>query len=250
MIKIDHLSFAYNKNDLVLKNINFDILDGNCVVLLGPNGVGKSTLIGCLLGENKVKEGNILFDGKSIKELSNKDKSKYIAYVPQLIDGNDLTVRETIILGRLPYFYIAPSKEDLAKVDEIIERFSLTYIKDKPTNEISGGERQKVAIARAFVQEAKVVAFDEPTSNLDIKSQLDIISLIKEHNKIANNSSLITMHDINQALRVGDVFVFLKDNEIYKICSKEEITEEILKDVYGVDVKIVNENGEVFVIYE
>ena len=250
MIKIDRLSFAYNKNDLVLKNINFDILDGKCVVLLGPNGVGKSTLINCLLGDNKIKEGDILFDGRSIKELSNKDKSKFISYVPQLIDGNDLSVRETIVLGRLPFFYISPSKEDYAKVDDIIDRFSLTYIKDKSTNEISGGERQKVAIARAFVQEAKVVVFDEPTSNLDIKSQLDIISLIKEHNKIANNSSLISMHDINQALRVGDVFVFLKDNQIYKICSKEEITEELLKNVYGVDAKIINENKEVFVIYE
>ena len=250
MIKIDRLSFAYNKNDLVLKNINFDILDGKCVVLLGPNGVGKSTLINCLLGDNKIKEGDILFDGRSIKELSNKDKSKYISYVPQLIDGNDLSVRETIVLGRLPFFYISPSKEDYAKVDDIIDRFSLTYIKDKSTNEISGGERQKVAIARAFVQEAKVVVFDEPTSNLDIKSQLDIISLIKEHNKIANNSSLISMHDINQALRVGDVFVFLKDNQIYKICSKEEITEELLKNVYGVDAKIINKNKEVFVIYE
>ena len=250
MISIKHLSFSYTKDKPVLDDISFDILDGECVVLLGPNGVGKSTLISCILGENKPKTGDMCFDNRKFNEISNKEKSTYLAYVPQLIDGNELTVEETITLGRLPYFYIAPTKEDKEKVNEIISRFGLESIRYKSTNEISGGERQKVAIARAFVQEAKVVVFDEPTSNLDIKSQLSIISLIKEHNKNSGNSSLISMHDINQALKVGDKFIFLKENKIFKICTKDEIDEELLKSIYDVNAKIIKDEKEAFVIYE
>ena len=198
----------------------------------------------------KDKPGDMCFDNRNFNEISNKEKSRYLAYVPQLIDGNELTVEETITLGRLPYFYIAPTKEDKEKVNEIINRFGLESIKDKSTNEISGGERQKVAIARAFVQEAKVVVFDEPTSNLDIKSQLSIISLIKEHNKNSGNSSLISMHDINQALKVGDKFIFLKENKIFKICTKDEIDEGLLKSIYDVNAKIIKDEKEAFVIYE
>ena len=250
MISIKHLSFSYTKDKSVLDDISFDILDGECVVLLGPNGVGKSTLISCILGENKPKTGDMCFDNRNFNEISNKEKSRYLAYVPQLIDGNELTVEETITLGRLPYFYIAPTKEDKEKVNEIINRFGLDSIRDKSTNEISGGERQKVAIARAFVQEAKVVVFDEPTSNLDIKSQLSILTLIKENSKKDNRSALISIHDINQALTVGDKFVFLKDNKIYKVCNKKDISKELLEAVYEVKINIINtEKGDV-IVYE
>lgn len=250
MINIRNLSFGYHKNKLILDDVSVDILDGECVILLGPNGAGKTTLINCLLGLNKLKTGQICFDNKDIKDLSQLEKATYLSYVPQLIEGNALTVKETIILGRLPHFYIAPQKIDFEKVEAIIQKFNLEDIKDKTTNEISGGEAQKVAIARAFVQEAKVVVFDEPTSNLDIKSQQAILALIKEHNKLQNCSSLISMHDINQALKIGTKFVFIKDNKIYKICQKEEITASILDEVYGVKTKIIHEGKEDIVIYE
>ena len=250
MIKISDLSFSYIKDKAILKNISFDIPDGKCVILLGPNGVGKSTIIKCILGNLKIQQGNISFDGKNIKELSAKEKSSLVAFVPQLIKGNDLTVKETITLGRLPYFRIYPNQKDNEEVNRVIKQFHLEEIEDRQTNEISGGERQKVAIARALVQGAKTILFDEPTSNLDIKAQLEVVDVLKQIIQTGDNSLLISMHDINLALSLGDLFVFLKDESIYQICTKEEITEEILSEVYQTNIKLIEKNRRKIVIYE
>lgn len=249
MIKISNISFSYNKNKRVLKNISLDINEGECVILLGPNGVGKSTLISLLLGSNKPQEGNIYFDETPIKELTPKVKADYLAYIPQLIEGTDLTVFDTILLGRLPYYKVYPNKEDKALVDTFIEKFKLEELREKQTNQISGGERQIVSIARGFIQDSKVIIFDEPTSNLDISTQLRVLNLIKEE-KNNQKSFLISMHDINQALQIGDKFVFLKDGEVYKVVSKEEITEEIINNVYNVHSKIIKSEEGDFIIYE
>lgn len=248
MIKLENISFSYTKNKPVLKNISLDINDGECVILLGPNGVGKSTLISLLLGANKPQEGNIYFDNTPIKEMKSKDKAAQIAYIPQLIEGTDLTVFDTVLLGRLPYYKIYPTKADIDLVDSYLNKFNLVELKEKQTNEISGGERQIVSIARGFIQDSKTIIFDEPTSNLDISTQLRVINFIKEEKK--NKSFLISMHDINQALQIGDKFVFLKDGEVYKVVSKEEITEEIINNVYNVHSKIIKSERGDFIIYE
>lgn len=248
MIKLENISFSYTKNKPVLKNISLDINDGECVILLGPNGVGKSTLISLLLGANKPQEGNIYFDNTPIKEMKSKDKAAQIAYIPQLIEGTDLTVFDTVLLGRLPYYKIYPTKADIDLVDSYLNKFNLSDLKEKQTNEISGGERQIVSIARGFIQDSKTIIFDEPTSNLDISTQLRVINFIKEEKK--NKSFLISMHDINQALQIGDKFVFLKDGEIYKIATKEEINEEIINIVYNVHSTIIKREEGEFIIYE
>lgn len=248
MIKLENISFSYTKNKPVLKNISLDINDGECVILLGPNGVGKSTLISLLLGANKPQEGNIYFDNTPIKEMKSKDKAAQIAYIPQLIEGTDLTVFDTVLLGRLPYYKIYPTKADIDLVDSYLNKFNLVELKEKQTNEISGGERQIVSIARGFIQDSKTIIFDEPTSNLDISTQLRVINFIKEEKK--NKSFLISMHDINQALQIGDKFVFLKDGEVYKVVSKEEITEENINNVYNVHSKIIKSERGDFIIYE
>ncbi len=250
MIKIENVSFSYVKSVPVLNNINIDIKEGECVILLGPNGVGKSTLISLILGSNKLQKGNVSFDDIPLKEMTPRLKAEHISYVPQLINGNDLTVYDTILLGRLPQYKIYPNKEDKELVKEYLTRFGLENLKDKQTNEISGGERQIVSIARGFIQNSKTVIFDEPTSNLDIHSQLRVLNLIKEEKSKNNKSFLISMHDINQALSIGDKFVFLKDGEVYKICSKEDITEEIINRVYNIKSKIVKIGKENYVIYE
>ena len=248
MISIKNVWFHYQKDKEILKDISFDIKEDECVIILGPNGVGKSTLISLILGANKLQKGEIKFDGINIKDLNPIQKANHLAYVPQLIEGNNLTVKDTVLLGRLPFYKIYPSKEDFRKVAEIIQRFDLLDLIDKQTNEISGGERQKASIARGFVQESKLIIFDEPTSNLDIKAQLDVLSLIKGEK--ANKSFLISMHDINQALLIGDRFIFLKEGSIKYIVNKDEITEELLNDVYGVKSKIINDEKGKHIIYE
>lgn len=249
MIKISNLSFSYNKNNEVLKDISLEIKEGEVSILLGPNGVGKSTLINLLIGTLKPKNGSIYFDDIEINKMPPKEKAVYISYVPQNIKGNNLTVEETILLGRLPFYKLYPNKNDHQLVDEFINKFSLEKLKDSTTNEISGGERQKVNIARGFIQDAKFIVFDEPTSNLDIRSQLDVLDLIKSEKK-DNKGFLISMHDINQALTIGDKFIFLKDGKIYKTCSKDEIDEMIIDEVYGVNSTIIQNKKRKYIIYE
>ena len=249
MLKVNNLSFFYNKNKDVLTDVSFSIYEGECVVLLGPNGVGKTTLLSLLLGINKPKEGNITYGDKDIKELKAKEKAEYISYVPQLIAGNDLTVFDTVLLGRLPYYKIYPTRGDINLTNEYLKRFGLEEIKEKQTNLISGGERQIVSLVRGLVQQSKLLIFDEPTNNLDINAQLKVLDLIKEEKK-NNKSILVSMHDINQALEIGDRFIFLKNGKIYEICKKNEIKEAIIDDVYNVKSHINKTEKGVFITYE
>ena len=249
MLKVDNVSFFYNKGVNVLEDVSFSVYEGECVVLLGPNGVGKTTLLSLLLGVNKPKEGNIYYDEKNLKDLKAKEKAAYISYVPQLIQGNDLTVFDTVLLGRLPYYNVYPSRTDLELTNEYLERFGLNSIRDKQTNQISGGERQIVSLVRGLVQQSKLLIFDEPTNNLDINAQLKVLNLIKEEKK-NNKSFLVSMHDINQALEIGDRFIFLKNGKIYEICTKNDINEAIIDEVYNVKSAINKTEKGVFITYE
>ena len=249
MLKLNNVCFSYHKSREILHDVSFDINEGECVVLLGPNGVGKTTLLSLLLGVNKPKSGKITFGEKDIKELSAKEKAEYISYVPQLIAGNDLTVFDTVLLGRLPYYKIYPTREDIRLTNEYLKQFGLEEIKDKQTNQISGGERQIVSLVRGLIQQSKLLVFDEPTNNLDINAELRVLDIIKEEKK-NNKSFLVSMHDINQALEIGDRFIFLKNGKIYAICSKNEIKEAIIDEVYNVKSKINKIGKGVFITYE
>ena len=248
ILEVKNVSFAYLKDKPVLSDVSFSINEGECVVLLGQNGVGKSTLLSLILGFYKLDQGEILFDNININKMTHIQRADYLAYVPQLIKGNNLTVKDTVLLGRLPYYKIYPTKKDFEIVDEYIKRFNLSDIQDKETICISGGERQKTNIARGFIQDSKIVVFDEPTSNLDIKSQYEVLELIKKEKQ--NKSFIISMHDLNQAYSIGDKFVFLKDGKVKKICTKEEIDPQTLQEVYGLDIKIKEIDGKRVFLYE
>ena len=250
MISIRNISFSYIKNKKVLNDVSFDINDGECVVLLGPNGAGKSTLISLILKAHKPLSGTIHFDNLDIKKMNALEKAKYISYVPQLINGTSLTVRETVLLGRLPFYKIYPNKKDYELVENLLKEFNLIELKDKETNQISGGERQKVSVARGIIQDSKVIIFDEPTSNLDIKAQQDVINLIKNERNKNHKSFLISIHDLNQALAIGDKFVFLKEGEVFKVCNKDEIDESLIESVYNIKTKTISNNGGKYIIYE
>ena len=250
MLEVKNLSFSYSKNKKVLDDVSFSINEGEIVIILGPNGSGKSTLLNCIIGEEKITSGEIFFNGKVKKEINREERNNLLSYVPQLIEGNDLTVRETILLGRLTKFGLYPSKKDYEIVDSLMESLNLSELRDRTTASLSGGERQKVTIARAIVQESSTILFDEPTSNLDIKAQLDVLSIIKNEIKEKNKSALIAMHDINQALSIGDKFIFLVNNKVKAVVSKGEITPELLEETYGVKSKIINVDNKEVIVYE
>ena len=250
MIEFKNVTFSYDKKRNVIKDVTFTLNDGECAILLGPNGVGKTTILRCILGELKPTSGTVLINNKDNKGLKNKDLSKAISFVPQNINGTDLTVSETILLGRLPSFDLFPKREDYIALNDVLNEFSLNEIKDKNTFEISGGEKQKVTIARAYIQNTSTIIFDEPTSNLDIKAQVMIASLIKKITKENKKSTLISMHDINLALSLADKLILLKDEQIYKITTPKEITSEDLETIYGIKTIIKEIDGRKVIIYE
>lgn len=241
MLKVENLSFKYNKKlEEVVENVNFSLEQAGIYIILGQNGAGKTTVLKCIEGINNFKDGRIEIDGKDLKEYKRKELAKTISYVPQNFNKIQLTVYETIMLGRTSYITFKASKHDEEIVENLIKEFGLEKYAFRNFETLSGGEKQKVIIAMALAAEPKILLLDEPTSNLDIKNSLMIMNLIKDLVKTKNLTVLISMHDISLAYEFGDKFLFFKDKKIKYFLEKAEINEDILKETYDVDLKIEN----------
>lgn len=238
MLEIKNLSFGY-KSHLVLNNLSLTLLNNKIGVILGKNGAGKSTLFKNILGILKPNEGSIIIDNINLNTLSRKERAKKISYVPQDISFGELNVFDSVLVGRLSNFNFFSRYEDEQITKKIIKEMALEKIMNKNVNELSGGEKQKVAIARALVQEANVLIFDEPTGNLDVSNEQLILKEARKIVKEKNVSILISIHDLNLALQYGDYFYFLKDGYIKYHGGKEIFTKEIIKDIFDIEVNIV-----------
>lgn len=206
--------------------------------ILGPNGVGKSTLLKCINGMLKTKKGTVLVDGENVHKLKRTEVAKRMGYVPQRADVSQITVFDSVLLGRKPHITWDVSKRDLQITKDAISRFGLETLSLKYINEISGGELQKVQIARAIVQEPKVLLLDEPTSNLDLCNQHRIMATMADVVKKTNLIAIMTMHDLNLAIRYSDKFVLLKDGKIFAAGDQSVITPENIEAVYGLPVNV------------
>ena len=249
MLEIRNLSFAYETDKPVLRGVDLSLGDGQVGILLGRNGAGKSTLLKIMTGVLRPASGSVLFNGHDLLSLTRRERAALVAYVPQQIDFGDLTVYQTVLTGRVSYYSIKPSRSDLDVVERVISEMDLGDVSCRNVQELSGGERQKVAIARALAQEPKVLVFDEPTGNLDIANELLII---REARKIAQNKDITvfsSIHDLNQAMIFGDVFFFMKDGSIRFSGSSEVFSSEVVRDVYGVEATLVEDQGEKFINY-
>ncbi len=248
-IRIKDVEFSYNSVP-TLKNVSLDIEKAEVVCIIGPNGAGKTTLLKCI---NKILEpqaGCILIDGKDLKDLSGIEIAKRIGYVSQTAQYTfPTTVFDVILMGRKPHFGWRVRKVDIEKVLEIVDIMGLEDLAMKGFDELSGGQRQKVLIARALAQDPEVLLLDEPTSNLDIKHQLEVMELIKKLVKERGISAVIAIHDLNLASMYADKVVVLHKGKIFAVGKPEEIiTSEIIRNVYGVEVEIVLKHGKPFVV--
>ncbi len=240
MIEVKDLTFGYSKKEApVLKGVNLSLQNGEVGIILGKNGAGKTTLFKTMLGILKPQSGSIRFDGEDITDLSLQQKARKIAYVPQHIHFGDLSVYDSILTGRIAYFGFRVSKRDTDMVDQIIEEMGLGAFAERNAEKLSGGEKQKVAIARALAQNPQMLVFDEPTGNLDVYNEDLIIEEVKKVVRNKNIAVLSSMHDLNQALYMGDKFFFLKEGQIRYSGSEDIITPEVIKDVYGINSKII-----------
>ena len=237
MLSVNELKFMY-RNKTVLNQIGFSIAQGQVIAVLGPNGVGKTTLLKCLNRILKPREGTVMLDDVNLLDLETMEIARRVGYVPQRVETGRLTAFDAVLLGRRPHIGWDVTPRDMAIVDAIFTKLGMEALRLSYIDEMSGGELQKVAIARALVQEPQVLLLDEPTSNLDMKNQVDILTTIREIVRDHNIAAIMTMHDLNQALRFADTFIFIKNGKVFVHGGHDIVTPSVIEEVYGLPVMI------------
>ena len=236
-LKVNNLKFRIDKKE-ILKNISFDVPKGSFIGIIGPNGSGKSTLLKNIYRLYKPYSGEILLDNKDLFKMKDKDCAKEIAVLAQESNSQfDFTVEQIVKMGRYPYksMFEDYSKKDLKMVYDMLKKVGLEDYKDRSFSNLSGGEKQRVLIARALVQNTDFLILDEPTNHLDIGYQIQLMDLVKS----LNITTLSAIHDMNLASMYCDYLLVMKDGKIITCGTvKEVITKEMLKDVFGVNAYI------------
>ena len=241
-LELKNVSFSYDNKKEVLKDINLTVNKGSVMTILGRNGAGKSTMLNCITGGLKPTKGEIFLDGKEISSMSYQELAKVIAYVPQ----NHTTtypymVKDLVVMGRAPYLklYEKPSKKDFELVNEVLEELGILHLADRLYTEISGGERQKVTVARAIVQQADIIILDEPTSQLDYGNQLRLVSQVSTLVK-RGFGVIMTTHMPDHVFLVGGEVAILDKKGNLNVGKVDDVmTNEALSELYESEINIV-----------
>ncbi|WP_400207074.1 ABC transporter ATP-binding protein [Candidatus Methanomassiliicoccus intestinalis] len=248
-LKIYNLEFSYSSTP-VLKDICLNADKAEFISILGPNGVGKSTLIHCI---NKIltpTAGAVLIDEENVKDLPLKNLAKKIGYVPYAAnDTFPLTVVDTVLMGRHPHSNWKSTDKDLEIVYDTLKLMGIEHLAMRPFDELSAGQHQKVMLARGLVQEPRILLLDEPTSNLDIRHQMEVTRILRDLSIDKDMIVIMISHDLNIAAKYSDKLIMMYEGSICAVGSPEEvITEERLKIVYGVDSKVIYDDGRPHII--
>lgn len=233
ILRVDEVSFRYNSHP-VLREVTFELPRGKILAVLGINGAGKSTLLKCINRILRPNGGSVLVDGTDVLTLSGDAVARHIAYVPQRFSEHQITVFDAVLLGRKPHIKWAATDRDLLVVERLLKSIGLEEHALRLISTLSGGEAQKVVIARALAQEPKVLLLDEPTSSLDLRNQLEVMDLVSTVVRTSGVSVVVAIHDLNLALRFADSFLLLKDGSIHTLGNREALTAEVIEEVYGV----------------
>lgn len=246
-ISFQHISFRYDRA-LVLKKITADIEQGELVALVGPNGSGKSTLIKCVNGILKLQEGRILLNGQDIRLYRPVDLARNMAYVPQSEPlGGSMPVFDTVLMGRKPYIQWKPASNDIENTARVLSRLELDEVAMRPVRTLSGGQQQRVFIARALNQNPRVLLLDEPTANLDLRYQMEVMDVLRSLT-LEGITVIIAMHDINLASAFASRILMLKAGTLFADGGKEIVTAQNVQKLFGVKLQVLRNNGNAFIL--
>ena len=247
-LRIEDLHFSY-RDKPVLNGITLNVVPGEVIGVIGPNGCGKTTLLKHLNRNLDPAIGRVLLDDTDINAMSKSDIARHIAVVPQSNEINfSFTVRDIVTMGRMPFLgkFQGESSDDLRKIEDAMRKANILDFADRFINTMSGGERQRVIIARALAQTPEIILLDEPTLHLDISNQFDVLDLVRKLSDDDGLTVVIVSHDLPMVVRYCDRIVMLKDQKIFAIGTPEEIlTAENMKEIFNIDAVFEkNEMGQ------
>jgi iron complex transport system ATP-binding protein len=247
ILNVEGIKFHYPSRP-VLDDASFSVDAGQVLTILGTNGTGKTTLLKCINLILKPISGAVFVGEESVSDLSRNALAQKIGYVEQQRSSSRATVFNTVLLGRKPYIRWDITHTDMQIASQALETLGLSDYALRYLDELSGGELQKVILARALAQQPQILLLDEPTSSLDLKNQLEVAKIIRDITQERGIAAVVAMHDLNLALRFADRFILIKDRTIYAAGGPEVITPENIETVYSVPVEIASHNGSRVVI--
>lgn len=249
--EVEGLSFSYG-GDFRLDSISFNVKAGEILTLLGPNGCGKTTLLKCMNALLKPHSGKVLVSGRNVHRLQRWELARLVGYVPQAhVPSFPFTTFDLVLMGRTAHLSIfqPPSRRDYQIAEEALSKVGLLHLSDRSYDQVSGGERQLVLIARAIAQEPKLLLLDEPTAHLDFKNQFSILSMVRCITKEKSIGVVMSLHDPNHALMFSDTVALMKSGSLYSFGSPGHIiTKENIEAIYEIKVKVVNHADGLFIV--
>lgn len=239
---VQNLNFSYGQR-CVLKDVSFFVSTGRLYGLLGPNGSGKTTLLKCINGIMKPKSGRVICGGTIIEKLDRKEIARKISVVPQQVSIIfPFKVEDIVVMGRAPSLGLweTPKAADRSAAVKLLQELGIEHLAGRHFNEISGGERQMVLLARALFQDTEIMLLDEPTNNLDYRNQVLVLDLIKKIALKRKITVVMTLHDPNLALHYCDEVILLKNECVVAQGKVEEVLtdENLLSSIYKIDIRV------------
>jgi iron complex transport system ATP-binding protein len=253
ILEVKDLAFGYDPLRTVIQDISFTLDKPGFTCIVGPNGVGKSTLIKCINGIIKPTKGEVKVFGRDVSTFKLKELAKIVGYVPVMSGSyNVMTVLDAVMIGRYSRQKWRTNPEDIMVAHKALQAMEIDDLSMRNFNELSAGQHQKVSLSRGLVQEPKLLLLDEPTSNLDIRHQVYVSAFLKRLCDKTGTSVLMISHDLNLAAKFADqIIVMGPPGTIHSIGTPQEVfTEQMIRDVYNVRCRVIDDEGKPHIILE